>query len=199
MPSGRGCPPGRDFEEDECRQLKKVPSLKFRQVWRYKGWLPKCFLWNGKLVFYNTGGIEPPTRGKNVHKAICKTKRTTIFHQPPFLQDRCGKHQRMTSSTTTNWKTSKNDFSDRECPNINGGKTIHVSLQGCKGVCMEKQGCTGFNYNHKTRSCVMRGCSLPVKPPARNHYDDEYAFWLALTTTGSCKYGMSSIKTSVSY
>ena len=77
MPSGRGCPPGRDFEEDDCRQLKKVPSLKFRKVGRYKGWLPKCFLWNGKLVFYNTGGIEPPTRGKNVHKAICKTKRTS--------------------------------------------------------------------------------------------------------------------------
>ena len=115
------------------------------------------------------------------------------------------------------WKTSKNDFSDRECPNINenripeslishqgckaasaagklcilsngGKKTIRVSLQGCKDVCMEKQGCTGFNYNHKTRSCVMRGCSLPVKPPARNHCDDEYAFWLASTTTGSCKY-----------
>ena len=89
-----------------------------------------------------------------------------------------------------------NDFSNRECPNIG---RVRESLQGCKDVCMVKQGCTGFNYNHKTRSCVMRGCSLPVKPPARNHCDDEYAFWLALTTTGSCKYGMSSKKTSVSY
>ena len=106
------------------------------------------------------------------------------------------------------WKTSKNDFSDRECPNINenripeslishqgckvawasgklcilsngGKKTIRVSLQGCKDVCMEKQGCTGFNYNHKTRSCVMRGCSLPVEPPARNYNDRYDAFWLA--------------------
>ena len=77
MPSGRGCPPGRDFEEDDCRQLKKVPSLKFGKVGRYNGWLPKCFLWNGEIVYYNTGGREPPTMGKNVHKAICKTKRTS--------------------------------------------------------------------------------------------------------------------------
>ena len=88
-------------------------------------------------------------------------------------------------STGEVWKTSKNDFSNRECPNIG---RVRESLQGCKDVCMVKQGCTGFNYNHKTRSCVMRGCSLPVKPPARNHCDDEYAFWLASTTTGSCKY-----------
>ena len=77
------------------------------------------------------------------------------------------------------WKTSKNDFSNRECPYISGGNTIRVSLQGCKDVCMKKQGCTGFNYNHKTRSCVMRGCSLPVEPPARNYHDGYNAVWLA--------------------
>ena len=108
-------------------------------------------------------------------------------------------HWSATIFTGEVWKTSKNDFSNRECPYISGGNTIRVSLQGCKDVCMEKQGCTGFNYNHKTRSCVMRGCSLPVKRPARNHYDDYNAFWLASTTSGSCKYGMSSKKTSVSY
>ena len=82
------------------------------------------------------------------------------------------------------WKTSKNDFRNRECPNIG---RLRENLQGCKDVCMVKQGCTGFNYNHKTRSCVMRGCSLPVKPPARNYHDGYNAFWLASTTTGSCK------------
>ena len=74
------------------------------------------------------------------------------------------------------WKTSKNDFRNRECPNIG---RVRESLQGCKDVCMVKQGCTGFNYNHKTRSCVMRGCSLPVEPPARNYHDGYNAFWLA--------------------
>ena len=91
MPYGRGCPPGRDFREDDCRQLKNVPSLNFRKVGRYKGWLPKCFLWNGELVYYNTGGREPPTRGKNVHKAICKTKRTSTTTTTTSLQSPLGK------------------------------------------------------------------------------------------------------------
>ena len=105
-------------------------------------------------------------------------------------------HWSATIFTGEVWKTSKNDFSNRECPNIG---RVRESLQGCKDVCMVKQGCTGFNYNHKTRSCVMRGCSLPVKRPARNYHDGYNAFWLASTTSGSCKYVMSSKKTSVSY
>ena len=77
MPYGRGCPPGRDFKQNDCRQLKKVPSLKFRKIGNYKGFLPKCFLWGRKSVFYNRGGRVPPTKAKYGHKAICKKKRTT--------------------------------------------------------------------------------------------------------------------------
>ena len=92
MPHGRGCPPGRDFEEDECRQLKKVvPSWKFRKGWLgiHKGWLPKCFLHHVYgTVYYNRGGRDPPTKAKYKHKALCKTKRTsttttTMPQSPP--------------------------------------------------------------------------------------------------------------------
>ena len=73
MPYGRGCPPGRDFKQNDCRQLKK--SWKFGRIGKYKGFLPKCFLWGGKHVFYNRGGRVPPTKSKYGHKAICKKKR----------------------------------------------------------------------------------------------------------------------------
>ena len=75
MPDGRGCPPGRDFKEEDCRQLnKKVSSLKFGESGKYKGFLPKCFLWDRKYVYYNRLGKVPPTTSKNRQKAICKKK-----------------------------------------------------------------------------------------------------------------------------
>ena len=84
MPYGRGCPPGRDFKQNDCRQLKKVPSLKFRKIGNYKGFLPKCFLWDGKRVYYNRLGKVPPTDWKNDwknrQKAICKKKPTGSPH-----------------------------------------------------------------------------------------------------------------------
>ena len=92
MPLGRGCPPGRDFEEDECRQQKRDGSgtrWKFGKVGIYEGWLPKCLLTNGDLVYYNRGGRVPPSKSKFYHhKALCKTKRTsttttTMPQSPP--------------------------------------------------------------------------------------------------------------------
>ena len=76
MPYGRGCPPGRDFKQNECRQLKKVPKWKYGKIGNYIGFLPKCFLWAGERVFYNKRGRVPPTQEKDGHRAICKKKRT---------------------------------------------------------------------------------------------------------------------------
>ena len=74
---GVGCPPGRDVEEDECHQLKKVASLELGEVGTYKGVLPKCFLWGRDRVYYNRGGGVPPSkRHRSKHKAICKKKIT---------------------------------------------------------------------------------------------------------------------------
>ena len=84
---------------------------------------------------------------------------------------------------TGTWKTSKNEFSDDECPNVGA---VHKSLQNCKDICLETPSCTAFNYNKITTSCVMRGCSLagglPVVPPANNNNYD--GFWLP---TGSIR------------
>ena len=74
MPNGQECPPGRDFEEDDCRQLKKVPALKFRVVGSWRGFLPKCFLLGRRRVYYNEGGKVPPYT-KTKHQAICKKER----------------------------------------------------------------------------------------------------------------------------
>ena len=78
MPVGRGCPPGRDFTKKDCRKLsKKVPSLKYGETGNFNGFLPKCFLYGKKTVYYNKGGRVPPTKSKYIkHKAICKKKRT---------------------------------------------------------------------------------------------------------------------------
>ena len=75
MPFGRGCPPGRDFTKKDCRKLnKKVPSLKYGETGNFNGFLPKCFLYGKKTVYYNKGGRVPPTKSKNRQKAICKKK-----------------------------------------------------------------------------------------------------------------------------
>ena len=81
------------------------------------------------------------------------------------------------------WITSRNEFSDSECPNINiGYQTIHKSLQNCKDLCLETARCTAFNYNRMTTSCVMRGCSLPVVPPANDIVRQYDGFWLSSTS-----------------
>ena len=92
------------------------------------------------------------------------------------------------------WETSENDFSDSECPNL-GIFQDTGSLQACKDLCLEDaedadgsgSGCTAFNYNSNTKTCIMRGCSLPVVPPANdnnNHFD---GYWPSSTSRGSCK------------
>ena len=76
MPYGQGCPPGRDFNKDDCRRLKKVPALKFVDVGSWKDYLPKCFLYGQDRVYYNTAGKVPPKKGnKYRHKAICNKER----------------------------------------------------------------------------------------------------------------------------
>ena len=76
MPYGRECPPGRDLKPNECHQLRKIPSWKIGKIGKYRGFLPKCFLWRGEHIYYNRrGGKVPPTKSKYRHKAICKKKR----------------------------------------------------------------------------------------------------------------------------
>ena len=107
MPDGRGCPPGRDFKEEDCSKLnKKVSSWKFGNNGKYKGFLPKCFLWDGKRVYYNRLGKVPPTDWKNDwknrQKAICK-KQNTATNLPTTTTTTTT----MTSTaTTTTTKTS---------------------------------------------------------------------------------------------
>ena len=79
------------------------------------------------------------------------------------------------------WETSENDFSDSECPNM-GIFQNKGSLQACKELCLEMHGCTAFNYNSQTTTCVMRGCSLPVVPPANDNHDNFDGYWLSSTS-----------------
>ena len=75
MPHGRGCPPGRDFEEDDCQDLiGLIPALKFKGVGNWRGYLPKCFLIGRKRVYYNRGGKVPPYTNTK-HQAICEKER----------------------------------------------------------------------------------------------------------------------------
>merc|ERR1712025_1239816 len=55
------------------------------------------------------------------------------------------------------WETSRNDFSDSECPNL-GFVQNAGSLENCTALCLEKSGCTAFNYERVSTSCVMRRC-----------------------------------------
>ena len=73
------------------------------------------------------------------------------------------------------WKTSKNDFSDSECPNLNHGDK--GSLQNCKAFCLEEPGCNAFNYDSSSTHCVLRGCELPVVPPTKDVSGTYDGYW----------------------
>ena len=76
----------------------------------------------------------------------------------------------------TEWSTSKNAFSDKECPNLKNRRK--GSLENCKAFCLETPRCTAFNYRRATNHCVLRGCTLPVVPPVYPH-GDYNAYWRA--------------------
>ena len=87
MPYGRECPPGRDLKPNECHQLRKIPSWKIGKIGKYRGFLPKCFLWRGEHIYYNRrDGRVPPTKSKYRHKAICKKKRIPTTTTRPWGQ-----------------------------------------------------------------------------------------------------------------
>ena len=74
------------------------------------------------------------------------------------------------------WATSQNEFSDSECPNL--GKHWKDSLQDCKAVCLEDTICTAVNYDDSSTACILRGCTLPVLPPANNKFPSFDGYWL---------------------
>ena len=82
------------------------------------------------------------------------------------------------------WKTSKNEFSDSECSNL-GYVPNAGSFQGCVALCQEKPRCTAFNYEKYSTTCVLRGCPLPIVPPAQNHYSTFDGYWKSSASTGS--------------
>ena len=82
------------------------------------------------------------------------------------------------------WKTSKNEFSDSECQNL-GFVPNAGSFQGCIALCQEKSRCTAFNYENSSTSCVLRGCPLPIVPPAQNYYLTFDGYWKSSASTGS--------------
>ena len=79
------------------------------------------------------------------------------------------------------WKTSKNDFSDGDCPNLKRGGRRKDSLQNCKNFCLETQSCNAINYNSGSKDCVVRRCTHPVVPPVKDRYPAYNAYWLADT------------------
>ena len=79
------------------------------------------------------------------------------------------------------WQTSENEFSDSECPNLKRMRNVG-SLENCKVFCLGDPACTAFNYN-SDGDCVLRGCTLPVVPPATSYYP-HHGYWLH-STTGS--------------
>ena len=81
------------------------------------------------------------------------------------------------------WLTSKNEFSDSECPNLKNADM--GSLASCKVFCHETPDCTAFNYNSGSTRCVLRACKVPVVPPARDSYSSYDGYWLSSTFTGS--------------
>ena len=85
------------------------------------------------------------------------------------------------------WSTSKNEFSNK-CRNLGQGRK--GSLENCKAFCLEKPGCTAFNYENRTTHCVLRGCKLPVVPPAKDRYPTFDGYWQDgswQASTGPCK------------
>jgi len=85
------------------------------------------------------------------------------------------------------WKTSKNDFSDSECPNLNHGDK--GSLQNCKAFCLEEPGCNAFNYDSSSTHCVLRGCELPVVPPTKDVSGAYDGYWTEVTVVLSSTAG----------
>ena len=81
------------------------------------------------------------------------------------------------------WETSKNEFSNSECPNLKGSKQKHLkgSLKNCKAFCLEEPGCTAVNYEDNSTDCILRGCKLPVVPPANNNFPTYDGYWLVST------------------
>ena len=82
------------------------------------------------------------------------------------------------------WKTSKNEFSDSECSNL-GFVQNAGSLENCKALCLEMSTCTAFNYENSSTYCVLRGCTLPIVPPAQNVYQTFDGYWKSSASTGS--------------
>ena len=74
------------------------------------------------------------------------------------------------------WETSKNEFSDSECPNLKEG--IKSSLENCQESCLNEANCTAINFDQSSGDCTLRGCSLPVVPPAQNDFPTYDGHWL---------------------
>ena len=106
------------------------------------------------------------------------------------------------------WETSKNEFSNSECPNM-GIVKAKTSLH-CTFYCRATIGCTAFNYETKFNndnsstswarkwekmgpyayskleptSCILRNCTLPVTPPAQNINENYDGYWKSPSTRG---------------
>jgi len=87
------------------------------------------------------------------------------------------------------WETSKNEFSDSDCPNLNQGEK--GSLENCKAFCLEEPDCTAFNYDNSSTYCTLRGCKLPVDPPTVDASATFDGYWHS--STGSCRLGFQCI------
>ena len=76
----RGCPPGRDFDLEDCREIHREggPDWHWSGDNYMSGFLPKCFLYNDHSVWYNTGGHAPPKHRPSSQRAICKKATTPI-------------------------------------------------------------------------------------------------------------------------
>ena len=85
----------------------------------------------------------------------------------------------MTPSFSGTWASSRNEFSDNECPNL--GRASVNDLQGCKNACLEKHNCEAFNYNSATADCILRGCKFPVMAPTSDNHDGYHGFWVCNT------------------
>ena len=81
------------------------------------------------------------------------------------------------------WKTSKKEFSDSECSNL--GWKHAGSLENCKALCLEMSTCSAFNYENSSTNCVLRGCTLPIVPPAQNVHKTFDGYWKSSASTGS--------------
>ena len=60
---------------------------------------------------------------------------------------------------------------------------------------LETPGCTAVNYDNSSTHCVLRGCDLPVAPPAENVYKTFDGYWLSSTSTGDYKQVQNILRT----